>query len=94
MGDFESPMIRRRKSPSVVRRSVAIPRSLIDDALRVSADGENVNRVVKTALQEYVDRRHRNKFAADMAEMARDPQIRREMKRIEGEFRAAEGDGL
>lgn len=65
-------------APQTLRRSIVLPRSLLEEALRCGGTSQptNVNRLVREALVEFVDRRKRAGFAAEMAEMARDPQIR------------------
>jgi hypothetical protein len=54
----------------------------------------NLNRLVVTALQEYVAARKAQAFEAAMAQMAADPAIRKECAAISREFAAAETDGL
>lgn len=80
----------------VLRRSVALPRELVEEALRRGAPGggANVNRIVRVALEEFIQRRRDEQFQGEMERMARDPNIRRESRKIACEFRAAEGDGL
>jgi hypothetical protein len=83
-------------STLTVRRSVALPRGLVDEVM-ASAPAElqgNLNRLVTTALREYVDRRKEQAFAEAMAEMAGDPAIQRECASINQELMAAETDGL
>lgn len=86
----------KRHSNGVLRRSVALPRILVEEALRRAPAGEgaNVNRIVRVALEEFIQKRRDEQFQAEMEQMARDPMIRRESRKIEREFRAAEGDGL
>lgn len=78
------------------RRIVALPLSLIERVLKVTPlrNGKSVNRIVRSALEEYVEHRRSRRFAEDMARMARDPDIRRENRKISREFRHAESDGL
>lgn len=80
----------------VVRRSVALPGALIREAISLAAPElrTNVNRLVTTALKEFVERRKRLNFAAAMEKMSRDPAIRKECKAISDEFSFAERDGL
>lgn len=79
-----------------VRRSVALPQDLINDALAVAPPElqGNWNRLVLTSLRDYVARRRREAFAEAMAEMAADPAIRGESNVIAAEFSVAERDGL
>ncbi|GMU52672.1 MAG: hypothetical protein AMXMBFR33_18180 [Candidatus Xenobia bacterium] len=81
---------------STVRRSFALPRVLIEEALAAAPPGlqNNLNSLVKEALREYIAHRREADFARAMADMARDPEILRECNRIEREFQAAESDGL
>jgi len=79
-----------------VRRSVALPRDLVDEALECAPDNlrGNFNQVVATAVRAWVARRRRERFAEEMAEMAADPEIRKECLAIASEFEGTEMDGL
>ena len=79
-----------------VRRSVAIPSALVEEALDVAPASakQNFNRLVRFALQEFVAKKKEEAFAAEMARMARDPQIQKENRRINRDFAATEMDGL
>ncbi|MBI2821935.1 MAG: hypothetical protein HYX74_06900 [Acidobacteria bacterium] len=79
-----------------VRRSVALPHSLVDEVSALASPElrNNFNRLVRLALQEFVDRRKKRAFAEQMAQMAADPAIQAECARISHEFAAAEADGL
>ncbi len=83
-------------SPPTVRRSVAIPSALVDEAIEIAPERlrGNFNQLVRTALEEYVDRRREEQFASDMQRMADDPEIQAEVRVIQREFAAADGDGL
>lgn len=86
----------RARKPSTVRRSVALPRQLIQDAAEV-APAElrgNLNRLVVTSLREYAERRRAQAFEEAVARMADDPTIRKECARIAREFAGADADGL
>ena len=88
-------MNRPRKS-STVRRSVALPRQLIEDAVE-AAPAElrgNLNRLVLTSLREFTELRRARAFEEAMAKMADDPAIRKECVAISREFAAADADGL
>ncbi|MBI5592810.1 MAG: hypothetical protein HY881_20270 [Deltaproteobacteria bacterium] len=79
-----------------VRRSVAIPRQLIEEIHRVAPpelEG-NFNRLVITALRDYSARRKKESFEKEMAQMAADPDIRCILADISSEFTRAEYDGL
>ncbi len=84
------------KSSKTVRRSVALPREIVEEALALASSEQrgNLNRLVLTALQEYVARRKALAFDEAMAQMAADPAIRAESKVISREFETAEVDGL
>jgi len=53
-----------------------------------------LNRLVTTALREYVDAHRRKSFEKAMEEMAEDPAIQQELCAIEQELAETEGDGL
>lgn len=66
--------------PKTVRRSVALPRQLVEAASAVAPPelGHNLNRLVTVALQEFAARRKARAFEEAMAQMAADPAIRAE----------------
>ena len=79
-----------------VRRSIAVPRQLIEEIHRVAPpelEG-NFNRLVITALRDYSARRKKEFFEKEMALMAADPGIRCVLADISAEFNPAEYDGL
>lgn len=85
------------KNPAkVIRRSVALSGTLLHEALRVAAPElkNNVNRLVTTALKEFVEKRRRREFETAMEKMSRDPAIRRECRSISDGFLHAEKDGI
>ena len=86
----------QKKIPKTVRRSVALPRHLIEEANAVAPAelGQNLNRLVTVALQEFAARRKALAFEAAMAQMAADPPFRTECASIEKDFRVTEADGL
>ena len=68
----------RASKPSTVRRSVALPRQLIQEAVE-AAPAElrgNLNRLVVTSLREYAERRRARAFEEAMTRMAEDPDVR------------------
>ena len=79
-----------------IRRSVALPRTLVDDLTRTAPFElkSNLNRLVIVALQDYVRSRERLAFDQAMAKMATDPNIQRELADIQEEFHGTESDGL
>jgi len=84
------------KKPATVRRSIAGPRELFEEleALAPPGERENMNRLILTAIRRYIAELKGRAFAEEMARMAADPDIRREIKAIDREFRATEMDGL
>ena len=83
-------------STKIVRRSVALPRALVEE-VTAAAPKElrgNLNRLVTVALREFAARKKAEAFASAIAEMAADPEIQRECANIGDQFRAAEHDGL
>ena len=80
----------------IVRRSVALPRDLVDDVLSVAPlelKG-NWNRLVLVSLRDFVARRRAEAFEQAMAQMGADPAICGECATIAAEFAHTERDGL
>lgn len=79
-----------------VRRSFVLPASLVEEAMALAPPGvkTNLNRIVVSALREFITRRRREQFEATMAAMAADPAIRTECASISEQFTAADADGL
>jgi len=88
--------VKTQQAPTTVRRSVALPRSLVEEVAAAAPPGlqGNLNRLVTVALREFVARRKNKMFSQAMAEMAADPAIQAENAAIAREFAAAESDGL
>jgi len=88
-------MIKEKRSQTV-RRSVALPKSLVDEVIALAPPEarKNLNRLVKVALKDYAARQKARTFEEAMARMATDPAIRTENASISGEFRVCESDGL
>ncbi len=88
--------MKKHKKSQTVRRSVALPRGLVEEVSKfITPDqAKNWNRLVIAALQEYADRHRRARFEEAIAAMAADPSIRAETKRISKEFKKTERDGL
>jgi hypothetical protein len=82
--------------PARVRRSVALPRTLVEEAGRWAPRElrDNLNRLVVVSLEEYVARRKALAFEEAMARMAGDPALRRQCAGIAAEFEPAALDGL
>jgi hypothetical protein len=79
-----------------VRRSVALPARLAEEATRL-APGElrdNLDSLVVVSPEEYVKQRRAIAFGMALAEMAADPAIQPECDSIAAEFAGAERDGL
>ena len=83
-------------SANTVRRSVALPRTLVDEvnSLAPRELRENFNRLVITALGEFARERRAAKFREEMARMARDPQVIADSAAIYAAFAVTDGDGL
>ena len=84
------------QSLTTVRRSVALPARLVQEILELAPkdEGQNFNRLVRVALEEYLQAHRTRAFAQAMSDMAHDPAIRRESAAITRAFRSAEADGL
>ena len=84
------------KNAHTVRRSVALPRQLVEEVLSLAPPGAagNLNRLVAESLREFIAHRKARAFQSAMAEMASDPAIRKESAAIAAEFASAEMDGL
>jgi len=84
------------KAPTTVRRSVVLPRTLVEAAAAKAPPElrDNMNRLVRVALEEFVARRTEREFAQAMMAMAADPALRAATAAIAREFHDAEGDGL
>ena len=89
-------MKKHTKESKTVRRSIALPRRLVEEVLRLAPAeaASNWNRLVVVALEEYAAHRKRAKLEEAMAAMAADPAIRGEMRSIDRLFRKTERDGL
>jgi len=79
-----------------IRRSVALPPQLVEEALSNAPEDlrGNFNRVVILSLQQYIAHQKSAAFEREMIAMAADPAIRAECQSIAGEFMPAERDGL
>jgi hypothetical protein len=85
-----------QKSCRTVRRSVALPCDLVEEAQAVAPPElrDNFNRLVHRALLDFTAAQREKAMEQAMAEMAADPAIRRECAAISTEFLASEDDGL
>jgi hypothetical protein len=88
--------LKTKRGSSVVRRSFALPKLVLEEAARLAPPElrGNWNRLVRTALEQFIIQRKRRRFAEGMAEMAKDPQALEVNRRISEEFAAAERDGI
>jgi len=86
----------QKRMQKTVRRSVALPRHLVEEASAVAPPElrQNLNRLVTVALKEFAAKRKTRAFEEAMAQMATDQAIRMECAAIEREFSTAETDGL
>jgi hypothetical protein len=84
------------RASRTVRRSVALPRELVEEAQGAAPPelAHNLNRLVATALREYAARQQRRAVEQAIAQMAADPAIQAECGTIARDFAATEGDGL
>lgn len=88
--------LKSRPVSSVVRRSVALPRALVEQAALLAPPElrDNWNRLVRTALESYVVERRELRIDEQIIEMGRDPHVLADCRRISAEFSAADSDGL
>jgi hypothetical protein len=86
----------RKAAHKTIRRSVALPRQLINEASAVAPPElrQNLNRLVTVALQEFAAKRKERAFEQAIAQMAADPAIQAECAVIAKDFTVAEADGL
>lgn len=86
----------RKATHKTIRRSVALPRQLVNEASAVAPPElrQNLNRLVTVALQEFAAKRREQAFEQAIAQMAADPAIQAECAVIAEDFTVAEADGL
>ena len=79
-----------------VRRSVALPPSLIEEAMDMAPPElqKNFNGLVRRLLEAFIEQRKNHEFEQEMGAMAADPCIQREIAAINSEFTTADGDGF
>jgi hypothetical protein len=89
-------MKRVKKPAQMIRRSIALPRTLVEDVASVAPPPlrENFNRLVSTALRDFVEAQRAKVFEQAMQEMAADPEIQAECRAIARDFAHTELDGL
>jgi hypothetical protein len=85
-----------KQSARIIRRSVALPRALVDEVRSVAPVPlrANFNRLVSTALRDFADAQRAKAFERAMQEMAADPEIQAECRAIARDFAHTELDGL
>ncbi|MCD4750619.1 MAG: hypothetical protein K8R59_14710 [Thermoanaerobaculales bacterium] len=83
-------------STQSVRRSVALPPALVEQAMEAAPPElrGNFNGLVRSLLEAYVKQRRVYEFAQEMRSMAADPSIQQASAFINNEFAVAENDGL
>lgn len=88
--------LKENRVSSVVRRSVALPRTVVQEATAVAPPelSGNFNRLVGTALQLFVDVLRERRIDEEMIAMGKDPHILAECRRINTEFAQTDTDGL
>ena len=80
----------------IVRRSIAIPKTLVDDLIQTAPPElkSNLNRLVIAAIQGFIKLQERQMFDEAMTRMSKDPAAQAEIKAIQAEFCPADFDGL
>ena len=89
-------MKRTTKSSPIVRRSIALPRTLVDEVTSIAPAPlrANFNRLVSTALRDFAEAQRARTFERAMQEMAADPEIQAECRAIARDFAHTGLDGL
>lgn len=88
--------LKEKRVSSVVRRSVALPRTVVQEATAIAPPelSGNFNRLVGTALKLYVDVLRERRIDEEMVAMGKDPHVLAECRRINAEFAETDADGL
>lgn len=83
-------------SSNTVRKSVALPRGLLEEVNAVAPKElrENFNRLVITALGEFAKERRARRFCDEVARMAQDPQVVADSAATYRALSGADADGL
>jgi hypothetical protein len=86
----------RRRRRTVVRRSVALPASLVEQVSEAAPPEYrgNLNGIVRTALEEYLRNRRREAFERAMEAMAADPEVRAVSAEILRSLEPSDGESL
>lgn len=85
-----------KSSTSSVRRSVSLPPDLVQAAFESAPEElkQNFNRLVRTALEQYIEARRMEEFERQMEAIAADPDVLHEVATINREFASTGADGL
>ena len=88
--------MKTKRKLTVLRRRFALPRQIVEEAARLAPPElkGNWNRLVQTALEQFIIQRKRQRFAEGIAEMAKDPQAMATDRKISEEFSVADADGV
>jgi len=88
-------MKRAKKSALIVRRSIALPRTLVEEVIATAPAPlrANFNQLVSTALRDFAEAQRAQAFDRAMQEMAADPEIQAECRAIARDFAQTELDG-
>lgn len=88
--------LKAKPSSSVVRRSVALPRLLVEEAAAAAPPElrDNWNRLVRTALELYVEERRERLIDDRILEIGKDPHVLADVRRINADFAQTDADGL
>ena len=88
--------LKAKPASSVLRRSVALPRRLIEEAASLAPPElrDNWNRLVRTALELYVDEQRERLIDEQITEMGKDPHVLADCRRINTQFAPTDADGL
>lgn len=88
--------LKEKPVSSIVRRSVALPKAVVEEATSVAPPelGKNFNRLVGTALKLYSEVLRERRIDAEMLEMGKDPHILKECRKINAQFAQTDADGL
>jgi metal-responsive CopG/Arc/MetJ family transcriptional regulator len=75
---------------------VSLPPDLVEAAFESAPEElkQNFNRLVRTALEHYIEARRTREFEKQMEAMAADLDVQHEVAAINREFASADADGL
>jgi hypothetical protein len=86
----------KQANSRVIRRSVALPRVLVEEVFACTPPeiGHNLNRLVASLLRDYVLHRQSLAFDEAMRQMAADPELQSASASITDRFSTMDMDGL